>query len=81
MGKAATPTKRSGRFATSLASMSLASRELRGSLGVGDLLDGGGIQRRDHDLDAGFIHQPQTLVLKVQKAMPQLGPDMAAEGL
>ena len=65
----------SGQYVVRLAS------ELGRSLALGYPLDGRRIQRRDHDLDAGFVHQPQALVLKVQKTMPQLGPHVAAERL
>ena len=48
---------------------------------VGDGLDRRRVERRDHDLDAGFVHQAQPLVLEVQQRGPQLGPDMGAEQL
>jgi hypothetical protein len=48
---------------------------------IGDCLDGRGIERRDHDLDAGVIHQPQPLVLEVEEARTQFRPHMGAEDL
>ncbi len=48
---------------------------------IGYRLDGGGIERRDHDFDAGGIHEPQPLVLEVEEARSQLRPHMGAEDL
>jgi hypothetical protein len=57
------------------------ARHLDGTLLVGDGLDRRSVQRRDHDLDAGLVHQAQALVLEIEQAMPQLAPDMGAERL
>ena len=57
------------------------ARHLDGALDIGDRLNGRRIERRDHDLDAGGIHQPQPLVLEVEQPLPQLRPHMRAEDL
>src|ERR1700730_2817573 len=55
--------------------------DLRRLLGIGDALNRRRIERRDHDLDAGAVHQTQTLILKVQKPVPQFPPHMGTERL
>src|SRR5262249_6800455 len=82
IGRAATPTNRSGRLATSAARTSFARRaDLPALFGIGDALNGWRIERRNHDLDAGCVHQPQTLVLKVEEPVPQLAPYVGTERL
>ena len=73
--------KRPDRFAISCASMSFASRATSVARLVSGSLDGRGIERRDHDLDAGGIHKPQPLVLEVEEARTQFRPHMGAEDL
>jgi hypothetical protein len=55
------------------------ARHLCRPFDIGYRLDGGGIERRDHDFDAGGIHEPQPLVLEVEEARPQFRPHMGAE--
>ena len=55
--------------------------DLRGLFRIDDALNRRRIERRNHDLDAGCVHQAQTLILKVQKPVPQFRPHMGTERL
>jgi hypothetical protein len=57
------------------------ARHIYRPLDIGDRLDGRGIERRDHDLDAGGIHKSQPLVLEIEEARTQFRPHMGAEDL
>src|SRR5262249_19780236 len=57
------------------------ARHRDGALDVVDRLDRRRVERDDHDLDAGGVHQAQPLVLEVDEARPQLRPYMRSENL
>ena len=57
------------------------ARQLRRLSRVCNALNGRRIERDDHDLDAACVHESKALIVKIQQAVPQLGPHMRTEGL
>ncbi|MEV4599656.1 hypothetical protein AB0K15_19895 [Amycolatopsis sp. NPDC049253] len=58
-----------------------AARPVHGLRAVGQALDSGRQQGKHDDLDAGFVHQPQALVLDVQQPAAMRRPRLLGEVL
>jgi hypothetical protein len=57
------------------------ARDLRSQFRFVDGLHGRRIQRDDHDLDSGLVHEPESLVLKIKQPVAQFGPNGCSKRL